>query len=50
MEGPEVARLMREADLQGRVVKVTRRASVVQRFYERHENLRLGEPVPSHFH
>jgi putative transposase len=43
-----VARLMREADMQGRVVKVTRRAPGVQRFYERHENLRLGEPVPSH--
>jgi transposase InsO family protein len=43
-----VARLMREADLQGRVVKVTRRVPGVQRFYERHENLRLGEPVPSH--
>jgi putative transposase len=43
-----VARLMREADLRGRVVKVTRRVPGVQRFYERHENLRLGEPVPSH--
>jgi putative transposase len=42
-----VARLMREADLRGRVVKVTRRVPGVQRFYERHENLRLGEPVPS---
>lgn len=42
-----VARLMRHAGLVGRVVKVTRRAPGVQRFYERHENLRLGKPGPS---
>jgi putative transposase len=41
-----VARLMRQADLQGRVVKVTRRAPGVQQFFERHENLRIGNPVP----
>jgi putative transposase len=42
-----VARLMHAAGLKGRVVTVTRRAPGVQRFYERHENLRLGKPVPS---
>jgi putative transposase len=42
-----VARLMCKAGLKGRVVKVTRRAPGVQRFYERHENLRLGKPAPS---
>jgi len=42
-----VARLMRNAHLQGRVVKVTRRAPGVQRFYERHANLRLTHPSPS---
>jgi putative transposase len=42
-----IARLMHQAGLQGRVVKVTRRAPGVQRFYERHENLRLGKPAPS---
>jgi len=42
-----VARLMHTAGLQGRVVKVTRRAPGVQRFFERHENLRIGKPVPS---
>ena len=41
-----VARLMRQAGLQGRVVKVTRRAPGVQQFFERHENLRMGKPVP----
>lgn len=41
-----VARLMRHAGLQGRVVKVTRRAPGVQQFFERHENLRIGNPVP----
>jgi len=41
-----VASLMREGGLKGRVVKVTRRVPGVQRFYERYENLRLGEPVP----
>lgn len=42
-----VARLMHKAGIKGRVVKVTRRVPGVQRFYERHENLRLGNPVPS---
>ena len=42
-----VARLMQKAHLQGRVVRVTRRAPGVQRFYERHANLRLGKPAPS---
>lgn len=41
-----VARVMRWAGLQGRVVKVTRRAPGVHRFYERHDNLRLGQPLP----
>jgi putative transposase len=41
-----VARLMRQAGLHGRVVKVTRRAPGVQQFFERHENLRIGNPVP----
>jgi putative transposase len=41
-----VVRLMRQAGLQGRVVKVTRRAPGVQQFFERHENLRMGNPVP----
>lgn len=41
-----VARLMRQAGLQGRVVKVTRRAPGVQQFFERHANLRMGQPVP----
>jgi len=38
---------MHQANLKGRIVKVTRRAPGVQRFYERHENLRLGNPRPS---
>lgn len=42
-----IARLMQKAGLQGRVVKVTRRAPGVHRFYERHANLRLTEPAPS---
>jgi transposase InsO family protein len=42
-----VARLMHKAGIKGRIVKVTRRAPGVQRFYERHENLRLGRPAPS---
>lgn len=42
-----VARVMRWAGLRGRVVKVTRRAPGVHRFYERHENLRLGQPLPN---
>lgn len=42
-----VAHLMHRAGIKGRVVKVTRRVPGVQRFYERHENLRLSNPVPS---
>jgi putative transposase len=42
-----VAHLMRKAGIKGRVVKVTRRVPGVQRFYERHENLRLGRPLPT---
>ena len=42
-----VAKLMRWSGLKGRVVKVTRRAPGVHRFYERNENLRLGQPLPS---
>jgi transposase InsO family protein len=41
-----VARMMRKAGLKGRVVKVTRRAPGVHRFYERYNNLRLGKPQP----
>ena len=42
-----VARLMHTAGLKGRVVTVTRRVPGVQRFYERHANLRLSRPAPS---
>mgnify|MGYP001577908549 CR=1 FL=1 len=42
-----VARLMREAGLTGRVVRVTRRAPGVHRFYERNANLRLHAPMPA---
>ena len=42
-----VARLMRRAFLQGRVVKVTRRAPGVQRFFEATPNLRKDQPVPN---
>ncbi len=42
-----IARLMHQAGIKGRVVKVTRRVPGVQRFYERHENLRLRNPFPS---
>jgi putative transposase len=45
-----IARLMHQAGIKGRVVKVTRRVPGVQRFYERHENLRLGSPHPAHTH
>ena len=41
-----VARLMRNAFLQGRVVKVTRRAPGVQRFFEATPNLRHDQPAP----
>jgi putative transposase len=42
-----IARLMHQGGIKGRVVKVTRRVPGVQRFYERHENLRLRNPSPS---
>jgi putative transposase len=42
-----IARLMKKAGIKGRVVKVTRRVPGVQRFYERHDNLRLGKSLPS---
>lgn len=42
-----VARLMRAAGLQGRVVKVTRRAPGVHRFYQATDNLRLHRPAPT---
>lgn len=41
-----VARLMRNASLQGRVVKVTRRAPGVQRFFEATPNLRQDQSAP----
>lgn len=41
-----VARLMRWASLTGRVVKVTRRAPGVQRFFEATPNLRRDQPDP----
>lgn len=41
-----VARVMRWAGLKGRVVKVTRRAPGVHRFYEKNANLRLNQPLP----
>jgi putative transposase len=41
-----IALLMHQAGIKGRIVKVTRRAPGVQRFYERYENLRLGAPHP----
>ena len=42
-----VARLMRAAGLKGRVVKVTRRAPGVHRFYQATHNLRLDQPPPT---
>lgn len=41
-----VARLMRLAGFQGRVVRVTRRVPGVQKFYERNDNLRLIKAAP----
>lgn len=41
-----VARLMRHAGLQGRVVKVTRRQPGLRRFYVATPNLRTGQPRP----
>jgi len=42
-----VERLMQAQNLQGRVVKVTRRQPGLKRFIERGENLRLHQPGPS---
>ena len=42
-----VARLMRAAGLQGRVVKVTRRAPGVHRFFEATDNLRVATAPPT---
>lgn len=42
-----VERLMQAQNLQGRVVKVTRRQPGLKRFIERGENLRLNQPEPT---
>jgi transposase InsO family protein len=42
-----VARLMRTAGLQGRVVRVTRRAPGVHRFFEATDNLRVASAPPT---
>jgi len=42
-----VARLMRAAGLQGRVVRVTRRAPGVHRFFEATDNLRVASAPPT---
>jgi len=42
-----VERLMQARNLQGRVVKVTRRQPGLKRFIERGENLRLHQPEPT---
>lgn len=42
-----VERLMQTQNLQGRVVKVTRRQPGLRRFIERGENLRINQPEPS---
>jgi len=42
-----VERIMQAADLQGRVVQVTRRQPGLRRFRERGENLRLDQPQPT---
>jgi len=45
--GKRVERLMRERQLQGRVVQVTRRCPGLKRFVASGENLRLKEPAPT---
>jgi len=42
-----VARLMRAAGLEGRVVRVTRRAPGVHRFFEATDNLRMATAPPT---
>ena len=41
-----VERLMREAGLMGRAAVVYRRFAAIERFYRRHDNLRLNAPAP----
>ena len=42
-----VERLMREASLIGRAGRVYRRIPGIERFYERHRNIRLNQPAPT---
>jgi transposase InsO family protein len=42
-----VARLMRTAGLRGRVATVYRRAPGIQRFFDKHQNLRLDQGAPT---
>ena len=38
---------MREASLIGRAGRVCRRIPGIERFYERHRNIRLNQPAPT---
>ena len=42
-----VERLMREASLIGRAGRIYRRIPGIERFYERHRNIRLNQPAPT---
>jgi len=42
-----VERPMREASLIGRAGRVCRRIPGIERFYERHRNIRLNQPAPT---
>lgn len=42
-----VERPMREASLIGRAGRVYRRSPGIERFYERHRNIRLNQPAPT---